>query len=480
MSDTPTIAELQQRLAELTGRNRELETQIQGVREERDELSALVLKDPTTGLPIRRRLDREFTRLIQRHMESGNESLIAVGMLRLDGMYARIRNTRDRSKALIFGTAQRIRQITGDHLYQSDRIDEFFFLLTGLRVPEEAERLAQQITEGVAQPHPPPANDISFGCHIGMTLFPLHGQDRDELIEQADIALSESRRQGRRFAIYDAEMGERFREQMQIEDALRRTGSSGFDQFRLVFQPFVNRDGIMNGAEALIRWQHPTLGSVSPGRFIPLAEQNGTIRFISQWTLYQSLRQLAEWRRMGHEDLYVSVNLSAPEFAQPDLVGRIRGILDSLSLGGTHLKLELTEGMVMDDQDEALPRMSRLREMGIQLSIDDFGTGYSSLAYLKLLPIDMLKIDRSFVEDVDQNASNQEIVKAIIAMARSIKVQTLAEGAETEPQVAFLLGQGCEYIQGYYYSRPVPPETITAYLQAGGQLPWTGEEATSA
>lgn len=471
MSDPVTAADLQRQIAKLQGDNEGLTSSLRALESERDELKALLEKDPTTGLPIKRLFDREYERLATRHASVDHGSLIAIGLLRLDSSYMRIRNTRDRSRALIFTTAQRIQQFTGEHLYQSDRLDEFLFLLTGIRNATDAERIAQQITDAVAQPHAPPAQDVAFGCYIGITLFPDHGENRDELVDQADIALTESRAEGRRFALYDAQMGARFREQMQIDDALRGTSRTGFEDFRMVYQPFVGQDGVMNGCEALIRWQHPTLGAISPAQFIPLAEQNGTIRFISQWTLYQSLRQLTRWRERSDAEVYVSVNLAAVEFGQPDLVDRISGILDSLELEGRHLKLELTEGMIMDDRDEAMGRMQRLRDMGIQLSIDDFGTGYSSLAYLKHLPIDMLKIDRSFIIDVEENTSNQEIVKAIIAMARSINVTTLAEGVENERQVQFLMDQGCDYIQGYYYSKPVPPETISDYLAADGRLP---------
>lgn len=456
--------DLQQRVVELTERAKALE-------QRNEELEGLLKLNPFTNLPIRREFDKELARLLERHRSEGNGTLVAVGMLRLDGNYARIRNTRDRSKVLLFKTAQRIGQLTGDHLYQSDRLDEFVFVLTGIRDQASVERIAEQMIQNVSAPHPPPANDVFIGCSIGFALSPTHGSEREELVESADIALDESRRQQRRYVVYDSSMGARYRQRIQIEDELRKAINAGFEQFRLVFQPFVDRNSIMRGVESLIRWDHPELGAISPADFIPLAEENGTIRFISQWSLYHSLRNLREWREAGHEQMYVSVNLSAPQFGQPDLVDRVSGILESLKLEGRHLKLELTEGTVMGDDDEALVRMDELRRIGVQLSIDDFGTGYSSLAYLKRLPIDMLKIDRSFIDDVETNRSNQEIVKAIISMARSISVSSLAEGVENEAQLAFLWEQGLDYVQGYYYSKPVPNSEIASYLARGGNLP---------
>jgi EAL domain-containing protein (putative c-di-GMP-specific phosphodiesterase class I)/GGDEF domain-containing protein len=461
------LAELEQENHRLSAENEKLLSEQQTLRNREAELERLLNRNPATGLPIRRLFDRDFERLLAEVHAQDRGPRIAVGLLRLGSDYERIKNTRDRNRVLLYKTTDRIKEIVGDNVYQSDRLDEFLLIFRNMPNIDGVELRADQVVDEVSRPHEPPADDVMFGCSLGTAVFPYHGETREELLGNADIALIESERTRTPHVVYTDDMGDRFRERQSLEVELKAAIQGGFEQFSLHYQPFVDRDGKITGAEALIRWNHPTAGFISPARFIPIAEETGSIRFIGQWTLYRACRQLKSWHREGHEDLSISINLSPSQFKQLDLVERIDGILDSVRLKGSSLKLELTETTIMDDPEDAIVTMNQLRDQGITMSLDDFGTGYSSLSYLRRFPIDTLKIDRSFITDVDTNPANQEIVKAMIAMGTSFGMETLAEGVERKEELEFLFDLGCDHIQGYYFSKPVPDVEFQKLLADG-------------
>jgi len=461
------ISALEHELRDLGGENGRLRTENAQLQEKQRDLNRLVNQDPHTGLPIRRLLDQDLASCIQENLTNGSSGRIVVMVLRLDHDYERVKDTRDRGRALLFRTVGRITEVVGDHLYQSERVDEFLVILNRIPNTEAIELIAERIFEEVGRPHEPPAKDVVFGCNIGVAYQYADKIDRDELVGNAFIALNEARRHAAPFVIYDDHMGQRFRQIQIIEKELKRSIQDGFEEFRLLYQPFVDGEGRIRGAEALLRWNNRILGDVPPSDFVPIAENTGDIRFIGQWTLYNACRQVRKWHTRQARDVYISINLSPQQFKQHDLVSRIGGILDALRLDGRFLKLELTEGAVMEDPEDAILRMLELRERGVRISIDDFGTGYSSLNYLKRLPIDTLKIDKSFIDGLVTNSSNQEIVKAIISLAQSLKIETVAEGVETKEQLDFLLHEGCQYIQGYYFARPLPPEDFASILKDG-------------
>ncbi len=434
----------------------------------REELLSLLNQDPHTALPIRRIFDRDFRRVSEDH--SSRSEPLAIAVVRLDRAYDRIKNSRDRGKVFLFRSAARIRAVVGDCVYQSDRVDEFVVLLGAVKNSRRARATAEAIAREISAPHEPPAQDVAFGCHVGVCLYSDGEDQREEIVGNAYIALEECELSRRAVVVYSAELGNRYREKQTIEKELRRAIQDGFSEFTTVFQPFVDRDGRILGAEALIRWNNRLLGSIPPGRFIPIAEETGDIGFIEQWMLYHSCRRLRNWRDRFGTDIYVSVNISPSQFKQADLVQRIVGILNVLKLPGSSLKLELTEGAVMDNPEQAIEKMNEIRSHGIRISIDDFGIGYSSLNYLRRLPINTLKIDRSFIEDLLLNSNNQEIVKAIISMAHSLKIEALAEGVETREQLNFLLNERCNSIQGFLFSRPVAPAEFEEFLTAGGVI----------
>ena len=468
------LAELEQENRSLRADNNKLLLEQQTLRNREAELETLVNRNPATGLPIRRLFDREFERLLAGVRAQKRGPRIAVGLLRLGSDYEKIKNTRDRNRVLLYKTTDRIKDIVGENVYQSDRLDEFLLIFRDMPNIDGVELRADQVVDEVSRPHEPPADDVMFGCSMGTAVFPYHGETREELLGNADIALIESERIRTPHVVYTDAMGDRYRERLSLEAELKAAIQGGFEQFSLHYQPFVDRDRRITGAEALIRWNHPAAGLISPARFIPIAEETGSIRFIGQWTLYRACRQLKSWHSDGHEDLNISINLSPSQFKQIDLVERIDGILDSVRLKGTSLKLELTETTIMDDPEDAILTMNHLRDQGITLSLDDFGTGYSSLSYLRRFPIDTLKIDRSFVTDVDTNPANQEIVKAMIAMATSFGMQTLAEGVEREEELDFLFDLGCDQIQGFYFSKPVPEVEFQKLLANGSSFQLAG------
>jgi EAL domain-containing protein (putative c-di-GMP-specific phosphodiesterase class I) len=269
------------------------------------------------------------------------------------------------------------------------------------------------------------------------------------------------------FAFFTADMHTQSLARLDLEHDLRKAEARG--EFILHYQPQIDlRSGAIVGVEALIRWQHPTRGLIPPGQFIPIAEETGLITAIASWTLRTACRQARQWRAAGLSPVRIAVNLSARQFHQVDLVADIASVLAETQIEARWLDIELTESVVMSDAQATIAMLHDLKNLGVQLSVDDFGTGYSSLSYLRRFPIDTLKIDRSFVSDIPSDADDAAIVAAIIVLAHSLKLTVIAEGVETEEQEAFLRRHGCDEVQGFLHSRPVPGEQIAAMLSRGG------------
>jgi EAL domain-containing protein (putative c-di-GMP-specific phosphodiesterase class I) len=264
-------------------------------------------------------------------------------------------------------------------------------------------------------------------------------------------------------------MNARLRERVALEGALRSALDHG--EFELHYQPQVELEsGSVVGVEALIRWRHPSLGMVRPDRFIKLAEETGLIVPIGSWVLRTACRQNRDWQQAGYGLLRIAVNLSARQFAQPGLVREIQIVLEETGMAPTCLEIELTETLVMEDVESAIRTMGQLKRMGVKLSIDDFGTGYSSLSYLRRFPVDVLKIDRSFVRDITSNEDDAAMVAAIIELARGLRMRVIAEGVETEAQLDYLRRRGCDEVQGHVYARAVPGAAVEEMLRAGRQV----------
>ena len=314
-----------------------------------------------------------------------------------------------------------------------------------------AEATARRVLDAMARPFTLDEQSFTVTCSIGVALCPTDGDSLDELMRRADAAMHRVKDAGRAsFRFHQAQSDEAPRSHMQIDHAMRQALVSGL--FRLHYQPQINlRTGAVVGAEALIRWRDPVLGEVSPGEFIPVAEESGFIIAIGDWVLSQAVRQAAAWRTAGVA-MPVSINVSALQFQQPDFPERVARELKAANLPPQLLELELTESILIHDAQDALHRLQALATLGVQLAIDDFGTGYSSLGYLKRFPIHRLKIDRSFVSHLPGDAGDVAIVNAIIQLGRAMNLRVIAEGVETEPQRQFLLDAGCDEFQGFLYA----------------------------
>ena len=426
--------------------------------------------DQLTGLPNRTLLKDQFRHAAAMAQRKGEH--IAVMFLDLDH-FKDINDTlgHDIGDQMLVQVAQRITHT----LRASDTMarqggDEFVLVLTDTD-GEGALRVAAKLLEVVAQPYDIGPHQLRTSVSIGVSMFPEDGTDLETLSKNADAAMYQVKhdsRNGVRF--FTQEMQSRSARTLMLANSLHQALDEG--HFSLQYQPQISlgRRRVI-GAEALLRWHHPELGAISPAEFIPIAESNGLILPIGAWVLGEACRQASVWRQQGLPPLVMAVNLSAVQFRQPDLTDLVDRVLRETRLPETHLELELTEAVAMTDPQKAVHVMDQLAERGVRLSIDDFGTGYSSLSYLKRFKVNRLKIDQSFVRDITDDPDDKAIVMAIIKLAHSLGVGTIAEGVETLAQLDFLRQQGCEEVQGYYFSRPLSAHDCEAFLRRPFELP---------
>ena len=349
--------------------------------------------------------------------------------------------------------------------------DEFVLLLPERSDVALSTIVVQRVMDAIAKPMTIEGHEFFLTCSVGVAAYPADGDDVETLIKHADIAMYRAKETGRNnFQFYTATMNQQALERLRLEGDLRTALER--NEFLLHYQPQVDlRSGLIVGMEALLRWQHPELGMVPPLRFIGLAEETGLIVPIGAWVLRTACEQVKAWQCQGLGFLRVSVNLSARQFNQRNLTQSIADILQESGLDPHYLEIELTESMVMTDVDHTVGILRDLKALGVQMSIDDFGTGYSSLSYLKRFPIDVLKIDQSFVRDITLDPDDAAIVTTIISLAHNLRLNVIAEGVETEAQLQYLQRHGCDEIQGYYFSRPVPAEAFAELIRDGKSLP---------
>ena len=339
--------------------------------------------------------------------------------------------------------------------------DEFVVLIDEINRPDDAAIVAHRIQQVITQPINLDDRDLCVSSSIGISSYPEDGEDATSLLKNADAAMSHAKKEGRdRYQFFTNEINIEVRRRLELESELRR--GLTFSDFTLYYQPKVSlASGKITGAEALVRWQHPNKGIISPAKFIPLAEETGLIIPLGEWILNTACSQIKTWQVSGVANLSVSVNISAVQFRQRDLTDTVAEAISAANINPQLLELELTESILIDDIETTLKQLQELKLLGVKISIDDFGTGYSSLSYLKRFPIDVLKIDQSFVSDIKEN-TNDPIINAVISLARSLELKTIAEGVENEQQLNYLLQQGCDEIQGYLLSKPLP---ATEFIQ---------------
>ena len=345
--------------------------------------------------------------------------------------------------------------------------DEFVVLLSEVDRSEDAAITARKMLQTVAEPHSIDQHDLHVTTSIGLSVFPDDGHDAETLIKNADTAMYQAKENGRQsYQFFKPAMNVRAVERQSIEESLRRALER--EEFALRYQPKVNlRTGEITGAEALIRWTHPTRGPVSPAQFIPVAEDCGLIVPIGNWVLREACKQARAWLDAGLSLGTMAVNISAMEFRHDNFLESVFAILGETGLDPKSLELELTESVLMKRAESAASVLHTLKARGVQVAVDDFGTGYSSLSYLRKFPVDALKIDQSFVREITIVPEDTSIVTAIISMARSLKLRVVAEGVEKLAELEFLQAHQCEEAQGYYFSRPVLPEEFAKLLKTG-------------
>jgi diguanylate cyclase (GGDEF)-like protein/PAS domain S-box-containing protein len=351
--------------------------------------------------------------------------------------------------------------------------DDFVLLWNGMNSAEDAAVLAQRILSILARPFTLDDDSFSVGASIGIAIYPNDGRDFAELLKNADAALYHAKESGRgMFRFFSPALNARAVERLRVENELR--SALARSELVLHWQPVVRGRNQVIGAEALVRWNHPARGLLMPEDFVPLAEECGLIRAVGEWTLERALSQAGAWQRKLPGRAWFAVNVSAPELAQGEAyVERIRSALQANQLEGNRLELEVTERVLMSALAENVETLRKIGELGVRFAIDDFGTGYSSLAYLRTLPIDKLKIDRSFLRAIDSHFADQAIVRAIAAMAKTLGIAVAAEGIENEAQLKRLLALGCEEWQGHHFSAPLDAagfERLLQDLSAGSAL----------
>ncbi|ASV98764.1 putative bifunctional diguanylate cyclase/phosphodiesterase [Paraburkholderia aromaticivorans] len=433
-------------------------TDIGPVREAQRQLKFLATRDSLTGLYNRAYLTERLRDLFSLDTSSGVGELASVAVLfvDLDG-FKKVNDTagHEAGDSLLCSVAGRLSAcISPEDTLARVGGDEFVIVVSAYENTAQLIGLARRILDMIAEPFAVADNEYYLGASIGISRFPEDGQDVATLMRNADSAMYHAKQRGRNnFQFFTAELNQQLQRRFTIEQSLRRALAS--NELSLVYQPIVDsRDGRTIGAEALLRWYNSELGNVSPGEFIPVAEDAGLIGEIGNFVLSRACEQVAQWRRTLAPELIVAVNLSPRQF-NDGLVERIQRCLMQSGLEPAALELEITERLLMSDSETVLPMLSELNAMGVRISVDDFGTGYSSLSYLKRFPLHNLKIDRSFVAGLPDHRDSIAITQAVVAMAHSLGMNVTAEGVETAEQAAFLRAIDCDKQQGYFYSRPV-------------------------
>jgi len=435
-----------------------------------DEARRLRHLDPVTGLPNRTALlERLPHALLTMDQEQSRLALIVVG---LEG-FSRINDSLGRVAGdHVLQTIARRLQAEIDSAVLASRFDsvarldgvEFAVTLAEVSDTAHVSRLVEGMLASIAQAIPLDGSDIYLSGHAGISLFPADSSDAAGLLEQAETALNEAKREAATpYAYYAAQMNALANERLRLHNDMHRAVER--DELEVFYQPQVCvATGRVIGFEALIRWRHPELGMVSPVKFVPIAEENGQIIAIGAWVLESACRQMQDWLQRGPQVARMAVNLSARQFLASDLCEMVASVLERTGLPPAALELEITEGTAMYGAERTIATLNHLRNLGIKLALDDFGTGYSSLAYLKRFPLDVLKVDQSFVRNITTDPGDAAITSAVVSLAKSFGLSVIAEGVETQDHLEFIRGLGCDDYQGYYFSKPLPASEIEALL----------------
>ncbi|NQD79344.1 EAL domain-containing protein [Pseudomonas sp. CrR14] len=428
-------------------------------------LQRMAQYDFLTSLPNRQQLQQQLDQILE---DAGRlqrrVAVLCVGLDDFKGINEQF--SYQTGDQLLLALSDRLRSHSG-RLGALARLggDQFVLVQADIEQPYEAAELAQSVLDDLEAPFVLDDHQVQLRATIGITLFPEDGDSPEKLLQKAEQTMTLAKSRSRsRYQFYIASVDSEMRRRRELEKDLR--DALALNQLHVVYQPQVSyADHRVVGVEALLRWQHPQHGLVAPDLFIPLAEQNGSIIAIGEWVLDQTCRQLREWHDQGYDDLRMAVNLSTVQLHHAELPRVVHNLMQMYRLPARSLELEVTETGLMEDISTAAQHLLSLRRSGALIAIDDFGTGYSSLSYLKSLPLDKIKIDKSFVQDLLDDEDDATIVRAIIQLGKSLGMQVIAEGVETAEQEAYIIAQGCHEGQGYFYSRPLPARELTQYLK---------------
>lgn len=429
-------------------------------------LEEMALHDRLTGLFNRYALEARLYQALSHARRDGRRS--ALMFIDLD-RFKSVNDTLGHASGdeLLKIVAERL----GNSIRETDTLarqggDEFILAVDDVKDINAVGMMAQKMIDMIALPIHLGGLDLSITASVGISLFPDDGLDLNELMKNADVAMYQAKAAGRgNFRFFNASMNSAALERLHLENDLRHALERR--EFVLHYQPQVNfESGVVQGVEALIRWQRPDGQLVPPMEFIPIAEDNGLIIAIGEWVIREACHTLAQWRTLGHTKLRMAINISARQFRNAELVTVVRQALAEFDIPAHCLELEITESVAMENPQETVRTLRTIKDMGVSLAIDDFGTGYSSLAYLKLFPIDYLKLDQTFVKDIEVNHNDAMICAAAISLAHSMKLKVIAEGVESAAQAAYLSGQGADLMQGYLFSKPVHRDQVLALLES--------------
>ncbi|WP_234085691.1 GGDEF domain-containing phosphodiesterase [Azonexus sp. R2A61] len=434
----------------------------------RQQLEYQATHDPLTGLPNRNLLQDRLQQALRMAQRRGGRGVLA---------FVDLDNFKFVNDSLGHGTGDRLLVEVAKRLQaclrESDTVaryggDEFVLILGDYGSLTDTLHILHRVRDAIADPIMLDGHELRVDCSIGVSVFPDDGIDLEALLRHADAAMHHAKKLGKgQFQFYTEALNVAARDRLALDSALRRAVEQ--EELFVVYQPKVDTRGRPFGFEALVRWDSAEFGSVSPVRFIPLAEENGLIGQLTWFVLRQACRQAAHWRAQGFRDLRVAVNISPSLFREKDLAALVRVVLDEAGLPPEALELEITEGVLMGDVQRALGVLNELKAMGVFIAIDDFGTGYSSLAYLKRFPIDILKVDRSFVIECDAGNEGLAITRAIVSLAHSLNLRVVAEGVEKQTQLAVLNALGCQEFQGYLFAKPLAEVQLADYLRGQPQ-----------
>lgn len=449
--------------AEVATANNRMQKEVEERQSAEQRILQLANYDELTGLPNRAILNQTITQALAKAKRYKKQ--LAVMFIDLD-RFKLINDTMGHGAGdhVLKTVSERFKNCLRD----SDTIarlggDEFVVLVEELADPKYVAGVAQKLVSAAQQPFVIQGQECHVTASIGISTFPGDGKDASNLLKNADIAMYRAKEQGKNnFQYYSEQMNMHSLQRLALESSLRHALER--NEFRLHYQPIIDTvSQRIVGVEALVRWQHPDMGMVGPLQFIPIAEETGLIADIGRWVLETACRQGVVWRELGHI-LNISVNLSPRQLNEPDLITEFQSAFIKTDFPASQLTLEITEGLMLSNPDETVVVLQELKDLGIRIAIDDFGTGYSSLAYLRRFPIDTLKIDRSFLQDIPGDADSAALTAAVIALGHSLHLNVVAEGVETDEQRAFLLDHKCQHLQGYWFCRPKPGEDITALL----------------